>query len=160
MLSHRLPRGLPGEKDSERPTIGISCSLPLASSMDAGGNWLILTTVVHCFLQKVGLKMPSSSFWSSIPRRSPTSCYFWVTILLFSLHYRDLIMLHLTKTECCYFLPLDLGVSSQPSLFPSCTHRAHLMDISLVTFRVWLLQLWVTLIIRPLGAWSWFIVLE
>ena len=72
---------------------------------------MILTTVIHCFLQRVGLRMLSSSFWSSIPHRSPTSCYFWVTILLFSLHYRDLIMLHLTKTECCYFLPLDFGSS-------------------------------------------------
>lgn len=111
MLSHRLPRGLPVERDSERTTIGISCSFPLSSSMDAGGNWLILTTVIYCFLQKMGLKMPSSSFWSSIPRRSPTSCYFWVTILLFSFHYRDLIMLHLMKTECCSFLPLALRVS-------------------------------------------------
>lgn len=156
MLSHRLPRGLPVEKDSERTTIGISCSYPLSSSMDAGGNWLILTTIIHCFLQKVRLKMLSSSFWSSIPHWSPTSCYFWVTILLFSFHYRDLIMLHLMKTVL--LLP-SWGFPSQPSLFPSHTQRAHLMDISLVTFRVWLLRLWITLIIRPLVAWSWFIVL-
>lgn len=150
---------LPLEKESQRTTIGISCSCPLSSSTDVGGDQLTPTTshsllsteTVECFNSEEKtpsgsfwhLLAPSGSFWPSILCRAPTWRSFCFTILLFGFLYRNLIMPPPDEDGLASSLLWVWG-SSWTSVFLH-THAQ--------------CALAVTLIIRPLGAWSRSVVL-